>query len=178
MSELARPVDQHDHRQGPDGAPITLVEYGDYECPHCGAAHTVVQAIRAEMGDALRFAYRNFPLEDVHPHALHAAWAAEAAGLQGAFWEMHDMLFQHQRTLDDESLIGFAEVLDLDTEQFVLDMESAGVAERIREDFSSGLRSGVSGTPTFFINGRRHDGAVDAETLQAALRGRESYAPR
>jgi protein-disulfide isomerase len=139
---------------------VTLVEYGDFECPHCGAAYPIVKAIQEAMGSKLLFAYRHFPLTRIHPHAEHAAEIAEAAGKHGKFWEMHDVLFENQDALEDEQLVGYAEALGVNPEW--------GAAEpRVREDFASGVRSGVNGTPTFFINGFRYDGG--ANTLLDAL---------
>jgi protein-disulfide isomerase len=139
---------------------VTLVEYGDFECPHCGAAYPIVKAIQEAMGSKLLFAYRHFPLTRIHAHAEHAAEIAEAAGKHGKFWEMHDILFEHQDALEDEHLVEYAEALGIDVEW--------GTAEsRVREDFASGVRSGVNGTPTFFINGVRYDGGAD--TLLDAL---------
>jgi protein-disulfide isomerase len=169
-SQLTLPVTERDHSQGPSTAPVTLVEYGDYECPYCGAAHPIVKEIQRRLGDRLRFVFRNFPITTAHPHAEHAAEAAEAAGAQGRFWEMHDYLFEHQRALSDRNLEEYAAAIGLDVERFDSDLEGTVNAERVRTDFMSGVRSGVNGTPTFFINGRRHDGAYDVETLLAAIR--------
>ena len=168
---LAPPVNAADHIQGPATAPVTLVEYGDYECPFCGQAHPIVKALRRHFGDRLRFAFRHFPLSQIHPHAYQAAEAAEAAGAQGRFWEMHDLLFEHQDRLGLRDLIGYAGALDLDLERFVADLRGHANAGRLREDFLSGVRSGVNGTPTFFVNGIRHDGGYDPEALLDALRG-------
>ena len=169
LNLLTPPVGERDHAHGPQTAPMTLVEYGDYECPYCGQAYPIVQEIQQRLGDRLRLVFRNFPLTQVHPHAQHAAEAAEAAGSQGKFWEMHDYLFEHQRALDDGHLAEYAATLGLDTTQFSQDMSEHAYVERVREDFLSGIRSGVNGTPTFFINGVRHDDAWDVETLLAAL---------
>jgi protein-disulfide isomerase len=168
--QLTVPVSERDHVLGPATAPVTLVEYGDYECPFCGAAHPIVKQVRQAMGDDLRFAYRHFPLSQIHPHAYQAAEAAEAAGAQGRFWEMHDLQFENQDRLGLRDLIGYAGALDLDLERFVTDLRGHAYAGRLREDFLSGVRSGVNGTPTFFVNGMRHDGGYDFETLLEALR--------
>jgi protein-disulfide isomerase len=168
-SQLTLPVGEGDHAQGPATAPVTLVEYGDYECPYCGAAYPIVKQIQRRLGDRLRFVFRNFPIATAHPHAEHAAEAAEAAGVQGRYWEMHDARYEHQRTLDDRQLVEYAVALGLDVERWVSDMETQAYLERVRADFMSGVRSGVNGTPTFFINGRRHDGPHDLETLLAAI---------
>jgi protein-disulfide isomerase len=168
-ASLTLPVGQRDHRRGPENAPVTLVEYGDYECPHCGRAYPIVKEIERRLGDQLRFVFRNFPLTQSHPHAEHAAEAAEAAAGQGKFWEMHDSLFEHQQALDDANLVHYAVALHLDQETFVREMTEHVHANRVHEDFLSGVRSGVNGTPTFFINGVRHDDSYDLETLLAAI---------
>jgi protein-disulfide isomerase len=167
---LTVPVSERDHVLGPATAPVTLVEYGDYECPFCGAAHRSVERVLQVLGNDLRFAFRHFPLSQIHPHAYQAAEAAEAAGAQGRFWEMHDLLFENQDRLGLRDLIGFAGALGLDLERFVTDLRGHAHAGRLREDFLSGVRSGVNGTPTFFVNGLRHDGGYDVEVLLEALR--------
>jgi protein-disulfide isomerase len=159
-----------DHIRGPAAAPVTLVEYGDYECPYCAAAHGIVGAIQASMAAELRFVFRHFPMTTVHPHAQPAAEAAEAAGAQGQFWPMHDLLFEHQEQLDAAYLLAYAKALGLDVARFSGDLVTHMHAPRVREDFMSGVRSGVNGTPTFYINGGRHDGAWDAVSLLDALR--------
>jgi protein-disulfide isomerase len=168
---LTLPVGERDHVQGPAAAAVTLVEYGDYECPYCGEAYPIVKEVQRRLGDQLRFVFRNFPLAEMHPHAQHAAEAAEAAGAQDRFWPMHDALYEHQRALDDAHLRRHAKDLGLDEERFDRDLSGHTYAGRVREDFLSGARSGVNGTPTFFINGRRHDASYDLETLLAALEG-------
>jgi protein-disulfide isomerase len=169
-SELTLPVDaDRDHIQGRLEAPLTLLEYGDYECPFCGAAYPMVKDVQARMGDRLRFVFRNFPITTSHPHAEQAAEAAEAAGSQGKFWEMHDILYENQKRLGDDDLRGYAEQLDLDVAVFDRELAEHVHAERVREDFMSGVRSGVNGTPTFYVNGVRHDGGYDAESLVVAL---------
>ena len=168
-ARLTQPVSERDHMQGPESARVTLVEYGDYECPYCGAAYPIVKEVQRRLGDRLRFVFRNFPLGNMHPHAEHAAEAAEAAGAQGKFWEMHDELYEHQRALDDEHLEAYAAAVGLDIERFDREMEDQVYTGRVREDFMSGVRSGVNGTPTFFINGRRHDASYDLEALLAAI---------
>jgi protein-disulfide isomerase len=170
-SMLTLPVSpDRDHIRGPLGAPVTLVEYGDYECPYCGAAHAVVKAVQTQMGNGLRFVFRHFPLTTVHPHAELAAEAGEAAGGQGKFWTMHDILYENQQRLDGPFLPGYAEALGLDLDRFGSDLAEHVYAPKIREDFMSGVRSGVNGTPTFFINGMRHDESWDFATLLTALR--------
>lgn len=169
MTRLTLPVSERDHFQGNPNAPLTLVEYGDYECPYCGAAYPVVKQVQQRLENQLRFVFRNFPLTQVHPHAQSAAEAAEAAGGQGKFWQMHDTLYEHQDALDDLDLVQYATDLGLDVARFELDMTAHTYAPRVREDFLSGLRSGVNGTPTFFINGQRYDGSYDFASLLAAL---------
>jgi len=166
---LTLPVSDRDHAQGPSTAPVTLVEYGDYECPYCGAAYPIVKRLQERLGDRLRFVFRNFPLTTVHPHAEHAAEAAEAAGAQGRFWEMHDYLYEHQLALTDQDLYEYAIALGFDVEQFNREMAEQVHTERVRTDFMSGVRSGVNGTPTFYINGYRHNGAYDFDSLLAAI---------
>lgn len=173
---LTPPVNERDHAAGPDDAAVTLVEYGDYECPYCGMAHPVVKRIRRELGSQLRFAFRNFPLAEAHPHAQTAAQAAEAAGAQGRFWEMHDAIFEHQDALEVEDLLRYAGSLGLDTAQISRDLEAGTYTKRVRDDFRSGVRSGVNGTPTFFVNGTRYDGSWANENafigaLRDAARG-------
>ena len=166
---LSPPVTDRDHAQGSAQAAVTLVEYGDYECPHCGRAYPIVKEVQRRLGAKLRFVFRNFPLAEMHPHAQHAAEAAEAAAGQERFWEMHDALFEHQRSLDDPHLVQYARTLGLDQERFQQDLNSHTYAGRVREDFRSGVKSGVNGTPTFFINGVRHDDSWEIETLTEAL---------
>ncbi len=168
-SKLALPIAGRDHIQGPIEAPITLLEYGDYECPSCGAAYPVIKAVQKQLGDRLCFAFRNFPLVNSHPHSQHAAEAAESAGAQGKFWEMHDLLFENQEALDDENLAEYAQALDLDARRLIGEVLSGAHMSRVREDFQSGARGGVNGTPSFFINGVRHDGVLSYEVLLAAL---------
>jgi Na+/H+ antiporter NhaA len=160
---------ERDHIRGPIGAPVTVVEYGDFECPYCGQAEPVVRELLRDFGD-VRYVWRHLPLNDVHPRAQLAAEAAEAAADQGAFWEMHDLLLDHQDALRPDDLIGYAEQLGLDAERFTNDLREHAGAARVAEDVDSADLSGVSGTPTFFINGRRHHGAYDISTLSAAVR--------
>jgi protein-disulfide isomerase len=168
-TRLTPPLSDRDHVIGPADAPVTLVEYGDYECPYCGMVHPIVASILQQMGDTLRFAYRHFPLTRLHPHAQSAAEMAEAAGARGKFWPMHNLLFQNQHALDDEDLVSYAARLGIDPKWAASTLVSHIFAERVREDFMSGVRSGVNGTPTFFINGVRHDGPWDEPTLLEAL---------
>jgi protein-disulfide isomerase len=166
---LAVPVSERDHSQGPATAAITLVQYGDYECPYTRQSTWVVQAMQQELGDQLRFIYRNFPLTEIHPHALHAALAAEGAAAQGKFWEMHDYIFHHQHTLADADLEHFAEAVGLDLQQYRRDMREQRALARIEEDVEGGERSGVQGTPTFYINGVMYRGSWEHDALLAAL---------
>jgi protein-disulfide isomerase len=166
---LTVPVDQRDHVIGPESAAVTVVEYGDYECPYCGAAHPATKALQQALGDELRFAFRHFPLSQIHLHAYQAAEAAEAAGAQGSFWEMHDMLFENQSRLSTQDLLAYAAALGLELELFAEDLAEHRHAPKIREDFLSGVRSGVNGTPTFFINGVRHNGGYDLASLLEAV---------
>jgi protein-disulfide isomerase len=167
---LTLPVSEdRDHIRGPADAPVTLVQYGDYECPYCGAAYPIVKDVQKQMGERLRFVFRNFPITTSHPHAEQAAEAAEAAGAQGRFWEMHDHLYENQKHLREEDLHSYAEALGIDVDVFDKELAEHVHAERIHEDFMSGVRSGVNGTPTFFINSVRHDDSYEFETLLAAL---------
>ncbi len=159
-SALTLPVAGRDHIQGPVDAPIQLLEYGDYECPFCGAAYPVIKAVQKRLGDRLCFAFRNFPLNNSHPHAQHAAEAAEAAGAQGKFWEMHDLLFENQETLDDEDIADYAADLGLDATRLMNEIQAGTHTSRVREDFRSGARGGVNGTPTLFINGVRYESGI------------------
>ena len=170
VAHLTMPIGTRDHVQGPADAHVTLVEYGDYECPHCGRAYPIIKEVQRRLGSKLRFVFRNFPLGEGHPHAEHAAEAAEGAGGQGRFWEMHDMLYEHQRALDDSHLIGYAATLGLDAKRFEQELQTGAHTARVREDFMSGVRSGVNGTPTFFINGVRFDGNWDPDTLTSTLK--------
>jgi protein-disulfide isomerase len=160
---------ERDHVRGPINAPVTVVEYGDFECPYCGQAEPVVRELLRDFGD-VRYVWRHLPLNDVHPRAQLAAEAAEAAADQGAFWEMHDLLLGNQKALRPPDLIADAEQLGLDVESFTNALRGHAGAARVAEDVDSADLSGVSGTPTFFINGRRHYGAYDMATLSAAVR--------
>jgi protein-disulfide isomerase len=158
-----------DHIRGPVDAPVTLLEYGDYECPYCGLAHPITRAVEQKMAGAMRFVFRHFPLTTVHPYAEHAAEAAEAAGAQRKFWAMHDTLYENQQQLDPTHLLAYAGALGLDLKRFGNDLAQHVHASKIREDFLGGVRSGVNGTPSFFINGVRHDGPWDFAHLLAAV---------
>jgi protein-disulfide isomerase len=178
-ARLTPPVSAHDHVAGPDDAPVTLVEYGDYECPYCGMAYPIVKAVQRELGSRLRFVFRNFPLAEIHPHARHAAQVAEAAAAQGKFWEMHDTIFEHQDALEDAELIGYARSLGLDAERIARELEAGTYAKRVRDDFRSGVRSGVNGTPTFFVNGERYEGSwANEDAFVRALRDAAGQANR
>ena len=167
---LTPPVGPDDHTAGADDAPVTLVEYGDFECSYCGQAYPIVARIQKRLGPRLRFVFRNFPLGEAHPHAAHAAEAAEAAAAQGRFWEMHDLLYERQNALEDDQLIEYAETLGLDARRVARELADGTWTPAVRADFMSGVRSGVNGTPTFFINGDRFDGDwADAEAFECAL---------
>lgn len=158
-----------DHTTGPDDAPLTLVVYADYECPYSARAYRVVKQVQRQLGERLRFVFRNFPLTKIHAHAQHAAEAAEAAAAQRAFWQMHDRLFERQLALDDEHLVEYAAELGLDADRLGGELAAGTHRARVRDDFMSGRQSGVKGTPTFFINGERHDGGYDLASLMEAL---------
>ena len=169
IESLTVPDPERDHISGSADGSIRLLEYGDYECPFCAEAQPILKEIQRRLGDNLLFAFRNFPLTNIHPHSEHAAKAAEAAGAQGNFWGMHDALFENQGALEDEDLAEYAVELGLDATRLVREVMSSVYAPRIREDFKSGVRAGVNGTPTFFINGERYDGARDLKHLLNAL---------
>jgi protein-disulfide isomerase len=162
-------VSARDHVQGSATAPVTLVEYGDYECPHCGTVYPIIKQIQQHFGEALRFVFRNFPLNQIHQHAEHAAEAAEAAGALGKFWPMHDIIFEHQTALGDRDLVTYAEAVGVDSRSVAEALAKHTYTEQVKEHFTGGVRSGVNGTPTFFINGERYDGAHDYASLREAL---------
>ncbi len=166
---LATPVSGRDHILGPETAAAQLLEYGDYECPFCGEAHQVLKQLLQMVGDETQYAFRHFPLTQIHPHSQLAAEAAEAAGAQGRFWEMHNMLFEHQHYLGIQDLIGYASALGLDVPRFAGELQTHVHLPRVREDFMTGIRSGVNGTPTFFVNGVRHNGGYDLPSLLEAI---------
>jgi protein-disulfide isomerase len=171
LIDLASDIDSdEDHIRGPDDAPVTLVEYGDFECPYCGRAEPTVRELLSQMGTEVRYVFRQLPLIDVHQHAQLAAEAAEAAGAQGRFWEMHDLLFDHQDALTGRDVVGYAEQLGLDIERFHGELKRHEHAARVARDVESAELSGVAGTPTFFINGQRHHGAYDIATLTKAVK--------
>jgi len=165
MSKLSIAVNSHDHVQGNPDALWTLVEYGDYECPHCGAAYPIVKRLQEHLGDKLLLVFRNFPLREVHSHAEHAAEAAEFAGENGRFWQMHDLLFENQQSLEDEFLLRFADELVLPRDKLSQSLRHGTYRDRVASDFRGGVRSGVNGTPTFFINGRRYEGSYQFDDL-------------
>jgi len=162
---LKPPVSEKDHMQGDKNAPIELVEYGDYQCPHCGAAYPIIKSIQKKMGSKLKFVYRNFPLAESHPNATNAAIATEAAAVQGKFWEMHDVVFEHQQSLSDAALIKYAQKIGLDISKFESDFDKQEIQDKVESDLESGVRSGVNGTPSFFINGKKYNDSWDEETL-------------
>jgi protein-disulfide isomerase len=166
---LSTPVGDGDHAQGSPTAAVVLVEYGDYECPYCRAAEPIVEELQRVLGDQLRFVFRHFPLTPVHPHAQRAAEAAEAAGTQGKFFEMHKRLFEQQEALGDEDLIRYADDLGLDAARFRDELDGRVHASRVRDDFRSGIASGARGTPTFYLDGVRYDGQVGLRQFLAAI---------
>ena len=176
VPRLVNDVTAQDHVSGARDAVVTLVEYGDYECPHCAQAYPIVKALERELGDWLRVCFRHFPLTTAHPHAKDAAEAAEAAGTQHKFWQMHGLLFEHQDALEYAQLFGYALALGLDRLRFMTELANHRHAARVRADFRSGVRSGVNGTPTFFINGVRHDDGYAFDTLLNALEAARAMA--
>jgi protein-disulfide isomerase len=174
MSTLVVPVTSADHVQGDDRALVTLVEYGDYECPHCGRAYPIVKQVQERFGKQLRFVFRNFPLNNIHENAESAAESAEFAAASGSFWEMHDALFENQDSLSPTTLLELAEKIGLRAPELERALGSRTYAARVRADFVGGVRSGVNGTPTFFIDGIRHDGSFEPEELVAAIERRIS----
>jgi protein-disulfide isomerase len=169
MNDLTLPISERDHVRGPIDAPVTMVQFGDYECVDCRLAHWVIQELRERFGREFRFVYRHFPLTSVHPRAQHAAEAAEAAGSQGQFWKMHDMLFENQGSLDDDDLAQYAAILQLDARRVSRELLKGTHAIRVREDYIDGLRSHVERTPAFFIDGVRHCGGYDYQSLFEAI---------
>ena len=169
-SHLVPAVNSNDHIQGDNSAPVELVEYGDYQCPHCGRAYPIIKRVQKKLGTDLKFVFRNFPLSEVHPDAFNAAVAAEAAALQGKFWEMHDVIFENQENLSPEDLFSYAERVGLDVSRFKSDIQKESLSGKVENDFESGVRSGVNGTPGLFINGHKYDGSWDEETLLQQLK--------
>ena len=169
MSKLSIAVSDHDHIQGSADARCTLLEYGDYQCSYCGEAYPIVKQLQARFGEDLRFVFRNFPLAEMHPDAQHAAETAEFAAAKGKFWEMHDLLYEHQKNLGDGSLLDLAGHLGLEVDRLESALEAGTYRTRVKADFSGGVRSGVNGTPTFFINGQRYDGSSEYDDLRDAI---------
>ncbi len=174
MSTLRAPVTPRDHIRGPAQAPVTLVEYGDYQCPYCGMAYPIVEQVREQFQETLRFVFRHFPLTQAHPFAETAAEAAEFAGAHGRFWDMHDGLYENQASLNDEKLalpliFTLAEAMGLSTAKLRDALARGDYAPKVRSDFLGGVRSGVNGTPSFFINGVRHEGSFAYDELVAAI---------
>jgi protein-disulfide isomerase len=169
LSTLKNPVGEHDHIQGDPDAPAVLVEYGDFQCPHCRAAHAVIHRLQKEFSQRLCFVFRNFPLTQIHPYAQAAAETAEFAGAKGKFWEMHDLLFEHQDRLGDGLFAELAEQIGLEPAELAKALEDGTYTSRVRSDFTGGVRSGVNGTPTFFIHGQRHNGPANYDSLGAKI---------
>jgi protein-disulfide isomerase len=169
MATLKVPVDSQDHVQGSPEAAITLVEYGDYECPHCGHAYPIVKQVQKHFGKRLRFVFRNFPLKEIHQMAESAAETAEFAGTKGKFWEVHDGIYANQEVLGLSLLLELAQMHSLSVQELRTALETREFERRVKEDFLGGVRSGVNGTPTFFINGHRHDGPFEFEDLVRAI---------
>ena len=166
---LSVAVGKGDHALGPEDAPVTLVEYGDYQCPYCADMHPMLKAIAKSMGAQMRFVFRHMPLIEMHPYSQYAAEAAEAAGAQGKFWEMHDAIFRHQSELGTDLLHQLAVKLKLDIDQFSSDLDARRYRPRVKRDFMGGMRSGVAGTPAFFINGKRYEGPLNQAALLSAV---------
>jgi protein-disulfide isomerase len=162
-SHLKTAVNSADHVQGDSNAPLELVEYGDYQCPYCGQAYPIIKAIQQKLKGDLKFVFRNFPLTEAHPDAFNAAMAAEAAALQNKFWQMHDVIYENQDNLGAEGLLSYAKKIGLDVSRFKNDIENNSLSTKIENDLESGVRSGVNGTPSFYINGVKYEGAWDDE---------------
>ena len=169
MSILKPPVNKQDHIQGPPDALVTLVEYGDFQCPHCGAAHPIIQKIQKSFGKKMRFVFRHFPLSNSHEYAFTAAVAAEAASKQNKFWEMHDMLFERQAEFSENAFVVFGNDLGLNLHQFKKDLTDETLSERVQMDFESGMRSGVNGTPSFYINEHKYNGSYDFDSMHQEI---------
>ena len=171
MTQLIPAVNSNDHIYGNPSAALELVEYGDYECPYCGRAYPIMKSIQQELGPDLKFVFRNFPLSKIHPHAFSAAVATEAAALQEKFWEMHDIIFENQKTLDAESIFLFAKAIGLNPERFKNDIQQKELIDKVERDFESGIRSGVNRTPSFFLNGEKYDGSWEKNEFLQYLKG-------
>jgi protein-disulfide isomerase len=174
MSDLTPPLSAEDHVDGPERAELELVMYGDFQCPYCTAAYPIVRRIRDQLESRLLFGFRHFPLRHIHPDAQRAAEAAEAAAAQGAFWEMHDRMYESGGALSREDLIGYAAELGLESERVAAELDSGAHAPRVQRDVDSGIASGVTGTPGFFVGGRLYGGSFDAQSLRAALEASQS----
>ena len=170
MAQLHPAVSNNDHIQGSADAAIELVEYGDYQCPYCAQAYSIIKSLQRSFGKNLKFVFRNFPLTEMHPYAMNAALAAEAAALQNKFWEMHDYIYEHQQRLDDKSLLGYAEKLGLDLKRFKNDIKLDTLTNKVEQDFESGARSGVNGTPSFYVNGKKYNGDWELDAFEEFLR--------
>ncbi|HEX6169360.1 MAG TPA: DsbA family protein [Chitinophagaceae bacterium] len=166
---LTPPVSSIDHLWGNKNALIELVEYGDFQCPYCGRAYPIIKRLKVEMNDSVKFIFRNFPISKIHPQAKAAAIAAEAAALQNKFWEMHDLIFEHQKRLTHEAIVEYAHMAGLDLNRFNEDIQHENLLRKVEGDFMSGLRSGVNATPTFFINGSRYEGSWEGNYLSEYL---------
>lgn len=175
MSQLTPPVNKKDHIQGNSHAPLTLLEYGDYQCSHCGHAYPIIKQVQQALGDQLRFVYRNFPLSEAHPDAAKAASAAEAAALQHRFWQMHDVIFENQYALSWNDLFAYAQSIGLDMQRFKEDVQKDSITEKVEADFESGVRSGVNGTPSFFVNGEKYEGSWEEYDLTEYLKSYLEY---
>lgn len=169
MPKLTPPVSNNDHIQGSPDAPITLVEYGDFQCPHCGHAYPMIKDIQKAFGKKLRLVFRHFPLTNVHEYAFAAAVASEAADKQNKFWLMHDIIFENQAALNEHAWLNFAKTLKLNIPAFKVDLQDETLSARVESDFESGVRSGVNGTPSFYINGHKYEGDYDFESLTKAI---------
>jgi protein-disulfide isomerase len=167
---LKPPVSTNDHVEGNTDAPIELVEYGDYQCPHCGRAYSVVKALQSKLGEQVKFIFRNFPLAKIHEDATLAAIATEAAARQHKFWPMHDILFENQEELSREALTGYAKALGLNVDQFSKDLDDPALSEKVEMDFESGIRSGVNATPTFYINGEKYNNGWESNRIELFMR--------
>jgi len=170
-NDLTIPVNENDHIQGSTDAPLVVVEYGDFECSYCGAAYPIIKKLQQELGDDFCLVFRSFPLSQVHPHALHAADAAEIADSQGKFWEYHDLLYEHQHSLDDAALVHHATSLGLDGAAFKRSLQQGEFKDKVQQSFMGGVESGVNGTPSFFVNGSRYDGDWEYEPFLEYLKG-------
>lgn len=176
MATLRDPITSLDHAQGPDNAPVTLLEYGDYQCPYCGMAHPVIKRVQRQFGTKLRFVFRHFPLTQIHQYAEPAAESAEFAGAHGRFWEMHDLLYENQDQLGLPLLFSAVRSLSLSEHALRHALATGAYGPKVRRDFLSGVRSGVRGTPTLFLDGRQYQGAVDYASLTAAIADRLALA--